>query len=214
MKRTCPGTHAWLALLVAALACSPVLGQRPMQMRRAPMQARPAAAQARAGRQPQGLPPRQQINPQAGLKLPPRALERLEDMPPDRQEQFLRNNQRFKMLPPDQQAQIRQRLEAWNKLSPQQPQDLRQRLQVWEKMTPTQRQYVQQTLLPRWQALPPERRQAIMQKLHSLRDLSEPDRQAKLSDPNFTLGLSVEDRDTLNELAHLHVGMAPGPPGM
>ncbi len=208
MKRTYLGTHAWLALLAAALACSPALGQRPMQMRRAAAQARPAQ------RRPQGLPPRQQINPRAGLNLPPRALERLEDMPPDKQEQFLRNNQRFKILPPDQQAQIRQRLETWNKLSPQQRQDLRGRLQVWEQMTPTQRQYVQRTLLPRWQALPPERRQAIMQKLHSLRNLSEPDRQAKLTDPNFTLGLSVEDRDTLSQLAHLHVGMAPDPPGM
>jgi hypothetical protein len=208
MKRTGPWTCAWLALVVAALACSPVLAQGPLQM------GRTAAQAPRAVRQAQGLPPRQQINPKAGLNLPPRALERLEDMPPDRQEQFLRNNQRFKMLPPDQQAQIRQRLESWNKLSPQQRQDLRERLKVWEQMTPTQRQYVQRTLLPRWQALPPERRQAIMQKLHSLRNLSEPDRQAKLSDPNFTFGLSVEDRDTLNQLAHLHVGMAPGPPGM
>jgi hypothetical protein len=81
-------------------------------------------------------------------------------------------------------------------------------------MTPAQRQYVQGTLLPRWQALPPERRQAIMQKLHSLRNLSEPDRQAKLNDPNFTLGLSDEDRDTLNQLANMRVGMAPDPPGM
>ena len=208
MKRTGPWICAWLALLVAALACSPLLAQRSPQMRRAAAQAR------RTEPQPPRLPPRQQINPKAGLNLPPRALERLEDMPPDKQEQFLRNNQRFKMLPPDQQAQIRQRLEQWNKLSPQQRQDLRDRLQVWEKMTPSQRQYVQRTLLPRWQALPLERRQAIMQKLHSLRNLSEPDRQAKLSDPNFTFGMSVEDRDTLNQLAHLHVGMAPDPPGM
>jgi predicted Fe-S protein YdhL (DUF1289 family) len=208
MRRMGPGSRWWLALLIATLARSPALAQRPGKMA-------PAALPARhPGPQGQRLPPRQQINPKAGLNLPPRALERLEDMPPDKQEQFLRNNQRFKMLPPEQQAQIRQRLEAWNKLSPQQRQDLRGRLQVWEQMTPAQRQYVQRTLLPRWQALPPERRQAILQKLHSLRDLSEPDRQAKLSDPNFTLGLSTEDRDTLTQLAHLHVGMAPDPPGM
>lgn len=207
MRRVGPGSRWWLALLMAMLACSPALSQRLGKMRPAALPARPP------GPQGQRLPPRQQINPKAGLNLPPRALERLEDMPPDKQEQFLRNNQRFKMLPPEQQAQIRHRLEAWNKLSPQQRQDLRGRLQVWEQMTPAQRQYVQRTLLPRWQALPPERRQAMLQKLHSLRDLSEPDRQAKLNDPNFTLGLSTEDRDTLNQLAHLHVGMAPDPPG-
>ena len=208
MKPIGPSSRGWLALLVATLAWSPGFAQRPGKLRAAPVQARRSAGEA------QGLPPRQQINPKAGLNLPPRALERLEDMPPDKQEQFLRNNQRFKMLPPDQQAQIRRRLETWNKLSPQQRQDLRDRLRVWEQMSPNQRQYVQQTLLPRWQALPPERRQTIMQKLHSLRELSEPDRQAMLKDPNFTLGLNTEDRDTLNQLAHLHVGMAPDPPGI
>jgi hypothetical protein len=76
-------------------------------------------------------------------------------------------------------------------------------------MTPEQRREVQQTLLPRWQQLPPPRRQAIMQRLHQLRDLSEPDRQARLNDPSFVGGLNPEDREMLGQLAHLHVGMAP-----
>ena len=52
-------------------------------------------------------------------------------------------------------------------------------------MTPEQQGYVRQTLMPHWQQLPPPRRQAILQSLHSLRDLSESDREAKLNDPNF-----------------------------
>jgi hypothetical protein len=79
-------------------------------------------------------------------------------------------------------------------------------------MTPEQKREVQQTLLPRWQQMPPQRRQAIMQRLHQLRDMSEPDRQAKLNDPSFVSGLSPEDRETLGQLAHLHVGMAPDAP--
>jgi hypothetical protein len=30
-----------------------------------------------------------------------------------------------------------------------------------------------------------------------------------LNDPGFTSGLTPEDRETLGQLAHLHVGMAP-----
>lgn len=160
-------------------------------------------------RLPNALPPRGDPN-----KLPPQAIERLQDMPPQRQEQFLRNNQRFLSLPPEQQAQIRQRLEAWNRLTPDQRQALRDRQRVWEQMTPEQQRNVRQSLLPRWQQLPPPRRQGILQRLHSLRNMSEADRQAKLNDPAFVEGLNPEDREMLRQLAHLHVGMAPDPPGM
>jgi hypothetical protein len=135
-------------------------------------------------------------------------------MPPRRQEQFLRNNQRFLSLPAEQQAQIRQRLEAWNRLTPDQQQALRDRQRVWEQMTPEQQRNIRQSLLPRWQQLLPARRQAILQRLHSLRNMSEADRQAKLNDPAFVEGLNPEDREMLGQLAHLHVGMAPDAPGL
>lgn len=158
---------------------------------------------------PKALPP--QGNPNA---LPPKAMERLQQLPPEKQEQFLRNNERFNSLPPEQQARIRQNLEAWNRLTPGQQQALIDRQHVWEQMTPEQRQYVRQSLFPRWQQLPAPRRQALLQRLHSLRDMSEADRQAKLSDPAFTTGLNPEDREMLGQLAHLHVGMAPDASGI
>ena len=184
------------------------IGQTPGQQRRAARRQKRAESQLQPSA-PNGSRPGANLN-----NLPPKAMERLQDMPPDRQEKFLQNNQRFQNLPPDQQAQIRQRLQAWNRLTPGQQQDLRGRQQVWEQMTPEQRTYVRQTLLPRWQQLPPERRQAIMQRLHSLRDMSETDRQAKLDDPAFVEGMSGEDRETLKQLAHLHVGMASDSPGL
>lgn len=38
--------------------------------------------------------------------------------------------------------------------------------------------------------------------------------QARLKDPTFFEGLNAEDRETLTQLAHLHVGTASDPPGM
>jgi hypothetical protein len=204
-----------VSLLMAGLTSSPAFGERLRMI------AQTAAQQRRAERQFR----REQLQPKAPApnpmgpgpnanKLPPKAIERLQELPPDKQEQFLQNNQRFQSLPPQQQAQIRQRLQAWNRLTPGQQQNLRERQQIWEQMTPEQRGYVQQTLLPRWEQLAQPRRQAILQRLHSLRDMSEPERQAKLNDPAFVGGLNPEDREMLGQLAHLHVGMAPDTPGM
>ncbi len=195
----------WLA---AGLLCGSAYGQR---TNAAPQQEGAPPVQAQ---RPRVRPRLQNALPPAGNpnNLPPKAIERLQDMPPRRQEQFLRNNQRFLSLPPEQQAQIRQRLEAWNRLAPAQQQALRDRQQVWEQMTPEQQRNVRQSLLPRWQQMPPVRRQAILQRLHSLRNMTEADRQAKLNDPAFTEGLNPEDREMLGQLAHLHVGMAPDSP--
>jgi hypothetical protein len=209
------------ALLMAGLTSRPASGERlrliaqtAAQQRRAERQARreqlmPKAPTPAAPNPPSPMGPGQNAN-----RLPPKAIERLQDLPPDRQERFLQNNERFQSLPPQQQAQIRQRLQAWNRLTPGQQQNLRERQQIWEQMTPEQRGYVQQSLLPRWEQLAPPRRQAILQRLHSLRDLSEPERQAKLNDPAFAESLNPEDREMLGQLAHLHVGMAPDTPGM
>ena len=196
--------------VAGSLCCGTAHAQKystaPQQEGEAP---RPAERPRTRPRLPNALPPAGNAN-----KLPPKAIERLQDMPPRRQEQFLRNNERFLSLPPEQQEQIRKRLEAWNRLTPNQQQELRDRQHIWEEMTPEQQRNVRQSLLPRWQQLPPVRRQAILQRLHSLRDMSEEARQSKLNDPAFTQGLNFEDREMLGQLAHLHVGMAPDAPGM
>jgi Protein of unknown function (DUF3106) len=203
------------ALLAAGLLCDSASAQRFVPIAQTAAQQRRAARRLR--REQELMKPSAPGAERPGIKannVPPKGLERLQDLPPDKQERFLENNQRFKSLPPEKQAMIRQRLQAWNKLTPEQKQELRDRQHVWEEMTPEQRSYVRQTLLPRWQQLPPERRQAILQRLHTLRDMSESDRAAKLNDPAFVEGLDAEDRETLSQLAHLHVGMAPDPPGM
>jgi len=45
-----------------------------------------------------------------------------------------------------------------------------------------------------------------------LKNMPEYARNQHLHDPNFTRGMSEEDRDTLRDLSHLHVGGAPEPP--
>jgi hypothetical protein len=146
------------------------------------------------------------------MGLPPKWIERVQDMPPEQQERFLRNNQQFQSLPPWRQQQIRQNLAKWNSLPPEKQQEIREREQIWEQMTPEQQDYVRNTLLPRWQQLPPERRAVIQRHLRALNGLSDSDREARLNNPNFLQGMSPDEQQMLRDLAHLRIGAGPDAP--
>ena len=179
--------------------------------------ARPSAARfAQRGREGPGgrsSPPPMagqsgpQRNEQSNLRgmagLPPRWIEKLRELPPDQQERFLRNNERFQNLPPWRQEQIRRNLQRWNNLTPEQKQEARSAEAAFERMTPQQRQYVRNTLLPQWRALPRERRQAINRHLAVLRNMSPSTQQAALNDPRFLQGLNENERSMLRELNSL-----------
>ena len=159
---------------------------------------------------PAERPPVARPAPEPKPSLPPRWVDRLQEMPPAEQEKFLNNNARFRSLPPEQQARIRQRLQTWNNLPPEQRQTLLQRERVLEQMTPEQRRYVRETLMPEWQNLAPARRQVVLGKLRDLHDLNDSERAAKLSDESFTNGLSADERRMLRDLSTLRVGPPPG----
>jgi hypothetical protein len=146
------------------------------------------------------------------MGLPPKWIERVQDMTPEQQERFMRNNQQFQSLPPWRQEQIRQNLAKWNSLPPDKQQEIRDRERIWEQMTPEQQDYVRNTLLPRWQQLPPQRRAVIQRHLRALNGLSDSDREARLNDPNFLQGMSPDEQQMLRDLAHLRIGAGPDAP--
>jgi len=130
--------------------------------------------------------------PPSAYASPPRT--EFNNLSPQERQRVLENNRRLQNLPPAQ----RQELQA--------------RAQVWDKLTPGQREHIRNDVLPKWQDLPPDRKRAIQQRLGVLKNMPEYARNQHLHDPNFTRGMSEEDRDTLRDLSHLHVGGAPEPP--
>ena len=80
-------------------------------------------------------------------------------------------------------------------------------------MTPQQRNHIKNDVLPKWQQLPADRQRAIRSRLNVLKNMPEAARNQHLNDPNFTRGMSDEDKVMLHDLSHLHVGGAPEPPG-
>jgi hypothetical protein len=116
-------------------------------------------------------------------------------------------------MTPQEKQRLSQNEERLRRLPPAQQQMLRERAQVWQRMTPQQRDHVRNDVLPKWREMAPDRRQAIQQRLRVLQNMPESARNRRLSDPNFTRGMSDEDRSTLRDLSHLHVGGGPEPPG-
>jgi Protein of unknown function (DUF3106) len=120
--------------------------------------------------------------------------------------------QRFQSMTPQERQRLSQNEERLRRLPPAQQQILRDRAQVWQRMTPEQRDHVRNEVLPKWRQMSPDRRQAIQQRLRVLQNMPEFARNQRLNDPNFTRGMSEEDRATLRDLSHLHVGGGPEPP--
>jgi hypothetical protein len=121
-----------------------------------------------------------------------------------------RNNQQ--RLSPEERQRVLQNQQRFRQLNPQQQQDMRDRERVWQQMTQRQRDHIKYGVLPTWRTLPPQRKKAIEQRLGVLQNMPEFARNQHLNDPNFTRGMSAEDRAMLRDLSHLHVGGAPDPP--
>ena len=202
----------WLCTLglSAALVVLPCVAAA--QNRPPAKQSAPPRSSAPAGRAPTGNNSRNDRPPNAGVPQnaqrpsgngngaravtpPPNVQERWRNMTPQERQRLSQNEERLRRLPPAQQ------------------QMLRERAQVWQRMTPQQRDHVRNDVLPKWREMTPDRRQAIQQRLRVLQNMPESARNRRLNDPNFTRGMSDEDRSTLHDLSHLHVGGAPEPPG-
>ena len=116
-------------------------------------------------------------------------------------------SKRFQDLSPKE----KQNYEKFNRLPPQKQQEIRDNARAWGKLTSEQQSHIKNVVFPKWQQMSPERQRAIRQRLGVLQNMPESARNQHLNDPNFTRGMSEEDRAMLRDLSHMHVG-APDPP--
>ncbi len=144
-----------------------------------------------------GSVPHPNGNPNGNPNRPPSAY-----TPPPR---------KFSDLPPQEKQRVVDSYRKQQNLTPTQRQELKDRAAQWGKLTRQQQDHIRNDVLPKWQQMPPERRQAIRQKLQVLQNMPESAKNQRLNDANFTRGMSEEDKATLRDLSHMHVG-APDPP--
>jgi hypothetical protein len=119
---------------------------------------------------------------------------------------------KFNELSPQEKQRVLENNRRLQNLTPAQRQELKPRIENWTRLTPEQQNHIRNDVAPKWRQMPPDRRQAIQQRLRLLQNMPESARNQRLNDPNFTRGMSEEDRATLHDLSHLHVGGPPEPP--
>src|SRR6266851_3381798 len=118
---------------------------------------------------------------------------------------------RFRNMTPQERNRLAENQRKFNQLPPQRQQEMKRAAENWGKLTPDQQNHIKNDVLPKWQQLPADRQRAIQQRLGVLQNMPESARNRHLNDPNFTRGMSEEDRQMLRDLSHQHVG-APDQP--
>jgi len=149
---------------------------------------------------------------QLGVGAPRPWVDTMRELTPQQRDRVLQNSRAFQNLSPDKQSKIRQQFNQWDKMSPQQQAAIRQNENTWRNLTPEQRDHIKNDVLPKWRQMPWERQQVIKQKLGVLQNMPESARNQRLNDPNFTRGMSDEDKAMLKDLSHTHVGGPPEAP--
>jgi Protein of unknown function (DUF3106) len=150
---------------------------------------------------------------QLGVGAPRPWVDQMRSLSPQQRDNVLQNSRAFQNLSPDKQNKIKQQFNQWDRMSPAQRADLRDKEDTWRNLTPQQREHIKSDVLPRMRQMPWDRQQMIKQKLGVLKNMPESARNQRLADPNFTKGMSDEEKSTLQDLSHMHVGSAPDPPG-
>jgi hypothetical protein len=139
-------------------------------------------------------------------------VDTMRDLSPAQRERVLQSSRAFQSLSIDKQNRIRQQFNQWDHMTPQQRNSLRQNEQTWLALTPGQRDHIKNDVLPKWRQMPWDRQQVMKQKLGVLQNMPESARNQRLNDPNFTRGMSDDERSMLRDLSHTHVGAPDRPP--
>ena len=138
-------------------------------------------------------------------------VDTMRNLTPQQRERVLQNSRAFQNLSPDKQQKIRQQFNQWDHMNAQQRADLVQKERTWRNLTPEQQQHLKNDVWPAWQRMPWDRQQVMKQKLGILQNMPESARNQRLNDPNFTRGMSDDERSMLQDLSHTHIGAPDSP---
>jgi hypothetical protein len=211
---------SWLiALGLGAAMALPLEAQnRPPRPRQEPQQQerRQEQRQERRNERPnvrnQGNPNRPPVTSQSvvpNTNRPPERAHNQQNRPPSAYAPPQRN---LNSLSPQERQRTLDNYRNYQRLPQGQKQQMQEAARNWYRLTPDQKSHIKNDVMPRWQQLPPQRQRAIQQRLGVLKNMPEFARNQHLADPNFTRGMSEEDKSMLRDLSHLHVGGSPEEP--
>ena len=207
----------WLAVGIGVAMAFPAVAQnRPPKPKQEQRQER---QQERRQERPQPRNERNQGNPnrppvsqgsgRQNSNRPPASARNEQNRPPSAYAPPARN---FNNLSPQEKQRTLENNKDFQRRTPAEQQRIKRSLENWIHLTPEQKSHVRNEVMPKWRQLPADRQRAIGSRLNVLQNMPESARNQHLSDPNFTRGMSEEDKSMLRDLSHLHVGGAPEEP--
>jgi Protein of unknown function (DUF3106) len=150
------------------------------------------------GRHPDHPPkiPRAGKAPKAG----PTPIDEFQRMSPEDRQKALDK------LPPDRAEKLRKQLKEYSQLTPEQQAMAKEQLETFRHLPP-ERQQAMRKAFNKFSQQPADRQEAIRQELNQLREMTEGERQARLSSPELKSRFNKTERQMIGEMS----GLLPEP---
>lgn len=140
----------------------------------------------------------QKAQPQGDPK-PGQWLRKYNNLPPEQQEQMLKQDPDFQKLPADAQQRLLERLRRFNQKSPEEREKTISRMERFEQLTPEQRQRLQ-AFQQRLRELPEDRRGPVRKAFRHLHNMTPEQRQQVFNSPRFKQMFNDKEQELVKSM--------------
>jgi hypothetical protein len=139
-----------------------------------------------------------------GEHKPGQWLRKYNNLPPEQQEQMLKQDPEFKKLAPDAQQRLLERLRRFNQKTPEEREKTISRMERFEQLTPEQRQRLIQ-FQQRLKELPEDRRDQVRKAFRHLHNMTIEQRQEVFNSPRFKQMFSEKEQELVKSMVEANI---------
>jgi hypothetical protein len=141
---------------------------------------------------------------QKGEHKPGQWLRKYNNLPPEQQEQMLKQDPDFQKLPADAQQRLLERLRRFNQKSPEEREKTISRMERFEQLTPEQRQRLQ-GFQQQLRELPEDRRDQVRKAFRHLHNMTPEQRQQAFNSPRFKQMFNDKEQALLKSMVESNI---------
>lgn len=139
-----------------------------------------------------------------GEHKPGQWLRKYNNLPPEQQEQMLKQDPEFQKLAAEKQQHLLERLRRFNQLPPDQREKMIARMERFEQLSPEQRQRLQ-GFQQRLKELPEDRRDQVRKAFRHLHNMTPEQRQEVFDSPRFKQMFNDKEQELVKSMVEADV---------
>jgi Protein of unknown function (DUF3106) len=140
----------------------------------------------------------------AGEHQPGQWLRKYNNLPPEQQEQMLKQDPEFQKLSAEKQQQLLDRLRRFNQKTPEERDKMISRMERFEQLTPDQRQRLMQ-FQQRLKELPEDRRDQVRKAFRHLHNMTPEQRQEVFNSPRFKQMFNEKEQELVKSMVEADI---------